>query len=118
MTKKEAREYCLSLPGASSDFPFDQVTEVFRLRGKMFALMSSTNQPGRINLKCDPPLARDLRDRYPAVVPGYHMNKEHWNTVILDGSLPDEMVRGMIDHSYDLILDSLPKKQQQEIRGE
>ncbi len=115
MNKEKARDYCLSHNRANSDFPFDQVTEVFRLSGKMFALMSTDNEPGQINLKCDPPLGRDLRERYEAIKPGYHMNKEHWITVVLDGSLEPDMIKGLIDHSYQLILKSLPKKRIKEL---
>lgn len=115
MNKEAARTYCLSKPKATSDFPFDQITEVFRLGKKMFALMGTTANPGQINLKCDPPLGRDLREQYEAIKPGYHMNKEHWITVVLDGSLKPEMIRGLIDHSYELILKSLTKNQREEL---
>ncbi len=115
MNKTEVREYCLSKKKATSDFPFDQITEVFRVSKKMFALMGTDKEPGQINLKCDPPLGRDLRDRYDAIKPGYHMNKEHWITVVLDGSLEPDLVKGLIDHSYQLILKSLSKKQRKEL---
>lgn len=115
MNKDEVRSYCLSKTHATSDFPFDQVTEVFRLVKKMFALMGIDNDPGQINLKCDPPMGRDLREQFEAIKPGYHMNKEHWITVVLDGSLEPDMIKGLIDHSYELILKSLSKKQRTEL---
>jgi predicted DNA-binding protein (MmcQ/YjbR family) len=114
--KKEARmdfatlrTYLLSKPGASEDFPFDPVTLVAKVGGKMFALVGIDETPLRVNLKCLPEQAEVLRELYPAVLPGYHMNKRHWNTVVLDGSLPDEDVRGMIDDSYELVLQGLPR---------
>lgn len=115
MNKEQTRDYCLSKIQAYSDFPFDQITEVFRLSGKMFALMGIDKDPGQINLKCDPPLGRDLRERYEAIKPGYHMNKEHWITVVLDGSLEQDMIKGLIDHSYQLIFKSLTKKKRKEL---
>lgn len=115
MNKDEVRDYCLSKKHASSDFPFDQVTEVFRLAKKMFALMGNDNEPGQINLKIDPPMGRDLREQFEAIKPGYHMNKEHWITVVLDGSLEPDMIKGLIDHSYELILKSLTKKLREEL---
>lgn len=105
------RAYCLTRPGASEDLPFGPDTLVFRVGGKIFALASLEAIPARVNLKCDPERALDLRDRYEEVQPGYHMNKKHWNTVILGGSVPAAELREMIDHSYDLVAASLPKKQ-------
>ena len=97
------RQYLLGKPGASEDFPFDPSAMVFKVRGKMFALIAVQDTPLRINLKCDPELALHLRASFDAVQPGYHMNKKHWNTITLDGSLPDEEVLTMIDDSYDLV---------------
>ena len=82
---------------------------MFKVKGKMFALLGLDEVPTRVNLKCDPDLALDLRDRYEQVEPGYHMNKKHWNTVVLDGVIPEREVRKMIDHSYELVVQSLPK---------
>jgi len=90
-------------PGATEEFPFGPSTMVFKVRGKMFALIAIQDTPLRINLKCDPELALHLRAAYPAVQPGYHMNKKHWNTITLDGLLPDEEILTMIDESYDLV---------------
>lgn len=115
MNKEEAMKYCLSSPGAELTFPFDQVTEVFKVGGKMFALIANGDDPVRLNLKCDPLLSPDLREQYPAIIPGYHMNKTHWNSLILDGTLDEDMIKGLIEHSYELVLSSLPKKVQSEI---
>ena len=100
------REYCLSKPEATEDTPFGPETLVFRIGGKMFALASLDEAPARANLKCDPDLALELRDRYEQVRPGYHMNKKHWNTIDIEG-IPDGEIRKMIDHSYDLVAPSV-----------
>ncbi|MFA6508166.1 MAG: MmcQ/YjbR family DNA-binding protein [Treponemataceae bacterium] len=111
MNYKELRYFCLSLPNTTSDFPFDEVTEVFRIHGKIFALCTE-NQPLslKINLKCDPDLAADLRKTYTDVVPGWHMNHQHWNTVTVNGTIPDEKLRWMIQHSYECVQAGMPKK--------
>ena len=96
-------KYLLDKPGASEDFPFGPSAMVFKVKGKMFALIAVEETPLRINLKCDPELALHLRAAYSAVQPGYHMNKKHWNTVTLDGSLTDGEILTMIDDSYDLV---------------
>ena len=103
------RKYFLNKPGASEGFPFGPSAMVFKVRSKMFALIAVEKTPLRINLKCDPELARHLRAAYDAVQPGYHMNKKHWNTVTIDGSLPDEEILTMIDDSYDLVVKGLGK---------
>jgi predicted DNA-binding protein (MmcQ/YjbR family) len=110
MKLPELKTYLLQKIGAVEDNPFGPETLVFKVGGKMFALMGLESDPLRINLKCDPDDAQVLRSIFPAVIPGYHMNKEHWNTVILDGSIPEEEIKRMIDHSYDLVLQSLSKK--------
>lgn len=109
MNIEELREYCLSKSGVTESFPFDEVTLVFKVMGKMFAL---TNLDGElsINLKCDPEKAISLREEFPAIIPGYHMSKTHWNTVMIDGSLRDDFVRNLIDDSYNLIVEKLTKK--------
>lgn len=110
MTRDEVLEACTALPGAIEDYPFGDEVAVFKVGGKMFALVMLSGTPGTVNLKCDPDLALELRARYEAVRPGYHMNKRHWNTVELDGSVePDELL-GMIEDSYDLVVATLPKK--------
>ena len=103
------REYCLSKLSATEDTPFGPDNIVFKVDGKMFALAALDEVPPAVNLKCDPDLALELRDRYAQVRPGYHMNKKHWNTVVLDGVIPQVEIRKMIDHSYDLVVQSLPK---------
>ena len=104
------RDYCLSKKGAMEDTPFGPDNLVFKVGGKMFALLALDEVPPAANLKCDPDLALDLRDRYEQVRPGYHMNKKHWNTVDVDSGLPEREVTKMIDHSYDLVVQSLPAK--------
>jgi predicted DNA-binding protein (MmcQ/YjbR family) len=103
------RRACLAHEGAIEDFPFGPQTSVFKVAGKMFALSALRSRPLKVSLKCEPELADALRDSYPEVQPGYHLNKRHWNTVTLDGSLPDAMVRGMIEDSYDLVVAGLPR---------
>lgn len=103
------REYCLAKAGATEGTPFGPDNIVFKVGGKMFALAALDEVPPAVNLKCDPDLALELRDRYPQVRPGYHMNKRHWNTVELDGVIPQKEIIEMIDQSYDLIVGSLPK---------
>ena len=109
MDLAQFREYCLSKPGATESMPFGPDVLVFKVGGKVFALAALDEVPTRVNLKCDPDLALDLRDRYEQVTPGYHMNKKHWNTVETEGGIPDIELRKMIDHSYDLVARSLPK---------
>ena len=104
------REYCLGKTGAVEETPFGPDTLVFKVGGKIFALASLDEIPARANLKCDPDLALELRDRYEQVRPGYHMNKKHWNTVEIESGIPDGEIRKMIDHSYDLVAKSLPRK--------
>jgi predicted DNA-binding protein (MmcQ/YjbR family) len=104
------RDHCLKKKGVSEEFPFGVNTLVFKVNGKMFALTDMENF-GSINLKCLPEDAVQLRERYAAVQPGYHMNKKHWNTVIMDGSVPDKLVKEWIDQSYNLVVDKArPKK--------
>ena len=109
MDAVEFREYCLTKPNATEGTPFGETVLVFKVAGKMFALMSLDEVPATTNLKCDPDLALDLRDRYEQVRPGYHMNKKHWNTVEIKGGIPEAELRKMIDHSYDLVVQSLPR---------
>lgn len=97
------------MPGAVEDYPFGDEVAVFKVGGKMFALVSLDGEPGVVNLKCDPALALQLREEYAAVRPGYHQDKRHWNSVDLDGSLDDEELRELVHHSYDLVVGSLPR---------
>ena len=107
MSPDELRDRCLALPGVEETFPFGPENSVFKVAGKMFALSRLDGTPLRVSLKCEPALAEQLREAHAAVIPGYHLNKRHWNTVILDGSLRDEMVGDMIEDSYDLIVSKL-----------
>ena len=108
MDLAQFREYCLSKPRATEGTPFGPDVLVFKVGGKIFALAALDEVPTTANLKCDPDLALDFRDRYEQVTPGYHMNKKHWNTVEIDTDIPDAELRKMIDHSYDLVAKSLP----------
>lgn len=102
--------------GAIEDMPFGPSTLVFKVMGKMFALIGLDDDPQRINLKCDPDFALLLRQRYAGIIPGYHMNKRHWNTVVLDGSVPDDLVLDMIDDSYELVVKRLRKVDRARLR--
>jgi predicted DNA-binding protein (MmcQ/YjbR family) len=102
---------CSAKPGTVEDYPFGDEVAVFKVADRMFALVPLGEAPGSVSLKCDPDLAVGLRDRYAGVTPGYHLNKRHWNTVTLDGSVPDEEVLELIDHSYDLVVARLSKAQ-------
>lgn len=115
MTFEEFRAYSLAKPGAGEDFPFGPEVPVYKVAGKMFASAREADGPPRINLKCDPDRALMLRDVFDAVIPGYHMNKRHWNTVILDGSIDDDDVEHFIDHSYDLVVAALPKSAREKL---
>jgi predicted DNA-binding protein (MmcQ/YjbR family) len=104
----ELRDLCLGFPGSVEAFPFGPETSVFKVAGKMFALSQLAGSPLRVSLKCEPPLAEQLRAAHPAVLPGYHLNKRHWNTVIIDGSIPEQAIRDMMEDSYDLVVSRLP----------
>ena len=109
MDLAEFREYCLSKPGTTEGTPFGPDVLVFKVAGKMFALAAFDEVPTTVNLKCDPDLALDLRDKYEQVRPGYHMNKKHWNTVEIESGVPIAELRRMIDHSYELVVKGLPQ---------
>ena len=111
MNIEEIREYCLDKPGVTEGLPFNDTALVFKVMGKMFAL-TDVDAFESINLKCDPELAVELRERHEEVLPGYHMNKKHWNTIRTDGTLSDHLLMGWIDHSYDLVVKNLPKNLQ------
>jgi predicted DNA-binding protein (MmcQ/YjbR family) len=111
MTRDQVLDVCSRLPGAFEDYPFGDEVAVFKIEGRMFALVALDGDPGTVNLKCDPELALELRSRYEAVRPGYHQNKRHWNTVELDGSVEDAELSEMINHSYDLVVSRLPQHQ-------
>ena len=109
------REYCLGKTGVTESSPFGPDNLVFKVGGKMFALLALDEIPPAANLKCDPDRALELRDRYEEVTPGYHMNKKHWNTVQLVGEMPEAEIRRMIDHSYALVVQSLPRAQRERL---
>jgi predicted DNA-binding protein (MmcQ/YjbR family) len=110
VTPQQLRAFCLSFNAAVEDFPFNPETSVFKVQGKLFALTHLDARPLTVNLKCDPEDAIRLRTEYDGlIVPGYHMNKRHWNTVTADGELPDRLVRELIEDSYDLVVAGLPR---------
>lgn len=115
MNIESLREYCLSQPAATEAMPFGDETLVFKVGGKIFALTSLGAEPLTVNLKCDPELAVELREQFDAVRPGYHMNKKHWNTVIIDSTIRVSDLKKWIDHSYELVVKSLPKAARQEL---
>lgn len=112
MSPDEIRAHCLSFRGAEETFPFGPETSVFKVASKMFAVSRLAETPLRLSLKCEPAIAEQLRQTHAAVIPGYHLNKRHWNTVIIDGSLPAEMIGDMVEDSYDLVVSQLPKVRQ------
>jgi predicted DNA-binding protein (MmcQ/YjbR family) len=115
MNPAELRRLCLSMPGVNEEFPFGPDTSVFKVAGKMFALSALGSRPLSVSLKCEPEIAEQLRLSYEAIGPGYHLNKRHWNTIVLDGSVPDPMVRDMIEDSYDLVVAKLPQATQRRL---
>lgn len=115
MNIEEIREYCLSLKGVEEGFPFGETTLVFKVMGKMFCLCGLENNPVSCNVKCEPEKAIELREEYTGVEPGYHMNKQHWNTIVFDGSFDDELGRQWITDSYNLVASSLTKKLKEEL---
>jgi predicted DNA-binding protein (MmcQ/YjbR family) len=117
MNVEKVRQICIARKGVTEGFPFDETTLVLKVGGKMFALLNLDKDPS-VNLKCDPERAIDLRERHESVLPGYHMNKQHWNTVMLEGLLPDQLVEELIGHSYQLVFESLPKKIKDEVDRE
>lgn len=110
MNAAALRRACLAHAGAVEDFPFGPETSVFKVAGKMFALSALDRVPLAVSVKCEPELAEDLRASHAAIRPGYHLNKRHWNTITLDGSLADALVRDLIEDSYDLVVGGLPKR--------
>ena len=115
MDAAELRRWCLAQSGAVEDFPFGPEHSVFKVGGKMFALSTLERTPLEVSAKCEPELALHLRDTYTAIRPGYHLNKRHWNTITLDGSLSDQFVRELIADSYDLVVSALPKGTREEL---
>ncbi len=116
MDIEKVREFCLKKQEVTESLPFDEDTPVYKVLGKMFLLLN-LNPPVSINIKCEPELAVELRERYEAVTPGYHMSKVHWNTIELDGSVPDKFIYDWIDLSYNLVISSLAKKDRERLTG-
>jgi len=115
MNIEEFRDYCLSKKYVTECFPFDNVTLVFKVAGKMFALSGLEHQPSTVNLKCDPERSLELREEFSDVIEGFHMSKKHWNTITIEGGLTNKMLKELIDHSYDLVVKGMTKKQQKEL---
>lgn len=111
MDLESLRQYCLAKKGVEECFPFDEDTLVFKVSGKMFLLLSISERPLQFNVKCDPDLAIQLREKYPSVAPGFHMNKKMWNTITVDFTVPQSQLEKWIDHSYDEVIKKLPLKQ-------
>jgi predicted DNA-binding protein (MmcQ/YjbR family) len=118
MTRDDVLEFCTSVPGAVEDYPFGDGVAVFKVGGRVFALVSLAGSQGFVNLKCDPDLALELRARHTAVRPGYHANKRHWNTVDLDGSIETDDLMEMIEHSYELVVGGLPRDVLAQLHGD
>ena len=116
MTPNGLRRSCLGKPGAFEDFPFGEQVSVFKVGGKVFAIADLNGVPLEVSLKCDPDLAEALRSERPAIRPGYHLNKRHWNTVTLDGSIADDEIADMIQDSYDLVAAKLTRSQRDDLR--
>lgn len=114
MNIEDFRNYCIQKYGVTEEFPFDETTLVFKVKGKMFAAID-VDIFESVNLKCDPEEAIKLREKYEAVLPGYHMSKKHWNTILFDGSLSDQQIFHWLNHSYDLVVSNLPKKLREEV---
>ncbi len=115
MNIEEFRDYCLSKKYVTESFPFDTTTLVFKVAGKMFALSGLEHHPTTVNLKCDPERAIELRSEYDAIISGFHMSKKHWNTIEIEGNLPNNFIKELIDHSYNLVVKGMTKKQQKEL---
>jgi predicted DNA-binding protein (MmcQ/YjbR family) len=112
MTPDTLKAFCLGLNGAVETFPFSEGLSVFKVGSKVFALTALADEPLKVSLKCDPELAVQLREKYACIVPGWHLNKRHWNTVTVEAPLPDTLLRELVEDSYDLIVTQLPRKQQ------
>jgi predicted DNA-binding protein (MmcQ/YjbR family) len=114
MDAEQIREYCLAKKAVTEEFPFDEVTLVFKVMGRIFALLSLDGDLS-LNLKCEPSYALELREKYPAIQPGYHMNKKHWNTLYIDGSMSWGHIRQLIDHSYDMVVAGMSKRLREDL---
>jgi predicted DNA-binding protein (MmcQ/YjbR family) len=118
MDRMALHEFCLSFAGAYEDFPFGDDVSVYKVMGKMFALIPHDADPTSISLKCDPKEALMLRQMYKSITPGYHLNKEHWNTILVESDIPDELIYDMIEDSYQLVVKKLTKKQRAELQSQ
>lgn len=118
MYYSDVRDYCLELPGTEEDFPFGVDIYVYKVKGKIFAILFTGQGEARLNLKCDPDEALALRDIFPAISPGYHMNKKHWNTLRLNQTVPEREIKRQIDQSRLLVLQSFTKAQRQTVLNE
>ena len=116
MNCEDIREYCISKPGVTEGFPFNDTALVFKVMNKMFALLDLSDESRGLSLKCDPELAIELREKYNEVTPAWHFNKAHWNGIALPGSITDKSLKEWIDHSYEIVVDSLPKAKKQELK--
>ncbi|MEX2345165.1 MAG: MmcQ/YjbR family DNA-binding protein [Balneolaceae bacterium] len=116
MNIEQYRNFCLSFPGTTEEFPFDENMLVFKVLGKMFSLCD-VDEFSSINLKCDPVKAIELRELHPEIKPGYHMNKKHWNTVVMDSNLPNDLIKEWITDSYNLVVAKLPKKERERLKN-
>lgn len=116
MNIEEFHKYCMSKKGVTVDFPFDKVTMVFRVMNKIFALTGTDSELFKVNLKCNPEWAINLREHHEEIIPGWHMNKKHWNTVYFEGNLSITLLKKMIDHSYELVVESLTKTQKEKLK--
>ena len=115
MNIEEFRDYCLSKKYITECFPFDEKTLVFKVANKMFALSSLENHPAKVNLKCDPEKAIELREKYSEIIEGFHMSKKHWNTITIEGNIPNSFIKELIDQSYNLVVKGMTKKLQKEL---
>ena len=116
MNVEDLRDYCIQKKGVTEEFPFDEVTLVFKVMGKMFALIGLEREEASINLKCDPERALDLRENHADIIPGYHMSKKHWNTVYTEREISSELIKELIDHSYELVVNKLTKKLKEQLK--
>ena len=117
MDIEQFREYCFTKKGVTEDFPFDEVTLCIRVMGKIFAITGLDSEQFKVNLKCEPDYALELRERHPEVQPGWHMNKKHWNTVDFEGGLSLSQIQQLIDHSYDQVVKTLKKAEREALEG-
>jgi len=116
-THKQLEGYLLAKPGTKLDYPFGKEAAVYKVLDKMFAIIAEDKTPVRLSLKCDPQLAETLREKYDSISPGYHLNKKHWNTVLVTGQLEEDELLGLIDHSYHLVVEGLTAEQQNQLEG-